>query len=598
MHIRPAILLSLAWSLGAQPPSPTFADVPYGPHSRNVLDFWQARSAKPAPVIVGFHGGGFVEGDKLLYRGSDLVKRSVEAGISFAAVNYRLLTDAPIHEILRDFARAVQYIRSRSAEWNIDKRLIAAEGGSAGAGGALWVAFRDDLADPTNRDPILRESTRLAAAAASAPQFSYDIVRMRDAFGLPDAGWIQDYVKTFYRLAKLEELLSTRVSAIRAEVDIHSLITPDDPPVWLFSPGPAGTARDPDAFAHHPKHAILLKRRCDEAGVKAELHVPAVDARTPAPDAKFRFLRHCLTAGCSVDARPLSPQAEAVLAAKPEMAPRKFLPPTYRDVAYGPHRRNTLDLWKATSDKPTPVVVWIHGGGFTEGDKEWMGGPNEAISSAGISTAAVNYRLLADAPVHEILRDVARAVQYLRLRAPEWRIDPTRIAVCGHSSGGSAALWLAFHDDLANPRSADPVLHQSSRVVAAAAGHPQFTLDLLQWPDIFGSAARPRVDPAHLVRFFGLSGIDWISTDAGKALRSDVDIRGLITADDPPVYLFSNQPASTAELGHHPQHVVLLNERCREKGVKSAAYVPAIDGKPQPSAGMFGFIREVLTGDR
>lgn len=45
-------------------PPPTFENVKYGPHERNVLDFWQAKSEQPTPVLVSIHGGGFVQGNK------------------------------------------------------------------------------------------------------------------------------------------------------------------------------------------------------------------------------------------------------------------------------------------------------------------------------------------------------------------------------------------------------------------------------------------------------------------------------------------------------------------------------------------------------
>src|SRR3989442_15013694 len=68
--------------------------------------------------------------------------------------------------------------------------------------------------------------------------------------------------------------------------------------------------------------------------------------------------------------------------------------PDLADVKYGPHERNVLDLWKAKSDKPTPLVVFIHGGGFRGGSKEalspaLLGG----LLANGISVMAINYRL-------------------------------------------------------------------------------------------------------------------------------------------------------------------------------------------------------------
>src|SRR5437868_2948315 len=49
-------------------------------------------------------------------------------------------------------------------------------------------------------------------------------------------------------------------------------------------------------------------------------------------------------------------------------------PPDLADSKYGPHERNVLDLWKAKADKPTPLVVFIHGGGFRNGSKEQVPG--------------------------------------------------------------------------------------------------------------------------------------------------------------------------------------------------------------------------------
>jgi len=69
------------------------------------------------------------------------------------------------HGPLGDAARALQFVRSKAAEWNIDKTRIGATGGSAGACSSLWLAFHDDLADPKSSDPVARESTRLLCAA-------------------------------------------------------------------------------------------------------------------------------------------------------------------------------------------------------------------------------------------------------------------------------------------------------------------------------------------------------------------------------------------------------------------------------------------------
>ena len=73
-------------------PAPTFANASYGPHERNVLDFWQAKSDQPTPLVVYIHGGGFVAGDKSGVRKDRTSSNTSTAGVSFAAINYRYRT--------------------------------------------------------------------------------------------------------------------------------------------------------------------------------------------------------------------------------------------------------------------------------------------------------------------------------------------------------------------------------------------------------------------------------------------------------------------------------------------------------------------------
>src|SRR5262249_26707054 len=67
----------------ARVPSPTHRNVHYGPHPRNVLDFWQAESRQPTPLLVCIHGGGFLAGDKSV--APQLLQECLQSGISVAA---------------------------------------------------------------------------------------------------------------------------------------------------------------------------------------------------------------------------------------------------------------------------------------------------------------------------------------------------------------------------------------------------------------------------------------------------------------------------------------------------------------------------------
>jgi acetyl esterase len=128
----------------------------YGPYDRNVMDVWLAQSDKPTPVLVSIHGGGFSGGNKSV--SGDLLRQCLESGISVVAITYRLSDQAIAPAQFLDSARAIQFIRSKAKEWKLDPKRIAVTGGSAGAGLSLWLGFHDDLADPNNADPVLRDS--------------------------------------------------------------------------------------------------------------------------------------------------------------------------------------------------------------------------------------------------------------------------------------------------------------------------------------------------------------------------------------------------------------------------------------------------------
>src|SRR6185295_17550271 len=106
---------------------------------------------------------------------------------SVVSVEYRFVPQAqaagvkpPVEWPLRDAARALQFVRSKAVEWNLDKKRIGATGGSAGACSSLWLAFHNDLADPKSADPIARESTRLWCAAVLGAQTSLDPRQLKE----------------------------------------------------------------------------------------------------------------------------------------------------------------------------------------------------------------------------------------------------------------------------------------------------------------------------------------------------------------------------------------------------------------------------------
>lgn len=231
-------------------------------------------------------------------------------------------------------------------------------------------------------------------------------------------------------------------------------------------------------------------------------------------------------------------------------------PPPDVAAKYGPHERNVLDLWKAKSTTPTPLVVFIHGGGFHAGSKEAVSPLLvEGCLKAGISIMSINYRLSPEVRFPAHYMDCARAIQFARHNAKTWNIDPARIAASGGSAGAGTSLWIGFHDDLAEPKSDDPVLRQSTRLSCMAVLGAQSTYDPRVIKKIIGGRAHEH--PA-LEGFYGLKKDELDTPKAHKLYEAAAPITYL-TKDDPPVYAFYNEPKGplpdTAKPGQGIHHI-------------------------------------------
>ena len=257
----------------ASVPNPTLSELAYGDHDRQVLDFWKAPSDKPTPLVFVIHGGGWMGGSK------ERLNRFVDApallkeGISVVAINYRLMKHAegvnpPVKAPLHDAARALQFVRSKAAEWNIDKSRIAAAGASAGACSSLWLLYHDDLADPESEDPIARESTRLYCAAVNNAQTTLDPKQMKE--------WTPNskYGGHAFGMNSFDQFLSERENILPwiAEYSPYALASTDDPPVYLYYKGAAPAIGKPQKDPTHTANfGLKLQERCKQLGLNCEL---------------------------------------------------------------------------------------------------------------------------------------------------------------------------------------------------------------------------------------------------------------------------------------------------------------------------------------
>jgi acetyl esterase/lipase len=229
----------------------------------------------------------------------------------------------------------------------------------------------------------------------------------------------------------------------------------------------------------------------------------------------------------------------------------------------------------------------------------------EPFLDEGISVAAINYRFIEQAmeqkvepPVKAPLYDAARALQTIRSMAKEWNLDPKRVGATGGSAGACTSLFLALHDDLADPKSEDPIARQSSRLTCAAVLGAQTSLDpkeLREWiPNAeyaghaFGFAAkgRSRAEEFELLLPNRDKLLPWIKE------YSPIEH---VSKDDPPIYLdYPNQksPPKVGQKEADPTHSAMYGVKLAEK--LEAAGVEAVLSYPGHQDEKYGSVAKFL----
>jgi hypothetical protein len=272
------------------------------------------------------------------------------------------------------------------------------------------------------------------------------------------------------------------------------------------------------------------------------------------------------------------------------------------DNSYAEKERTVYDIVHfPDSDTPTPLVIYIHGGGFLGGEKEELyntySAELQALVQGGAAVATIEYTLLEEdvdtEGVIKCLSDSRYALQYFRHHAEHLNIDPERVALAGTSAGAGTSLWLAFHDDMADSAAEDPVLAESTRVRAAAVWETQATYDLPRWTDdifdefgldLFGTAEQFGL-MQQLLNFYGITEREDLESPDIIAYRENVDMLDLMDGTDAPFWVRNEFeaktfPISSGALFHHPFHARALVDAAVAVQLENVPYIPKIEVAP------------------
>lgn len=255
---------------------------------------------------------------------------------------------------------------------------------------------------------------------------------------------------------------------------------------------------------------------------------------------------------------------------------------SYHDLKYDKPDACTFDLYLPESRTAVPLVVIIHGGGFTNGDKADFNGYDTIIGNMlkeKIAVASINYRFRRGDDglgVKRCLDDAVRFIQYIRHEAPRYSIDKTRIACIGESAGAGTSLYLGFHDEMADPSASDPIGRESTRLTCIGALSTQATYDLFRWTEFIpGTEEYLKQAQDLLVEFYGFKSMDAFEPVREQRVKA-LDMLSMISSDDCPVFVCNQMPGGIpTDLGHllhHPAHADVVAEYARNNGLETIHY--------------------------
>lgn len=275
-----------------------------------------------------------------------------------------------------------------------------------------------------------------------------------------------------------------------------------------------------------------------------------------------------------------------------------------KNIDYGKKERNKLDLLIPNSKNKTPLVIYLHGGGYRGGKKEnsYKRKNLELISkilNENIAYATINYSFLNNNDgLLSSLQDSKKALQFLKFNSNKYNIDKEKIIIWGVSSGANSALWLGLSDDMAEIGSNDLVSAESTIVqgIISISGAHSFNSD--NWKRMI--KMDDKIFDLMIKGFLKYPGVDvekWLINYKDKKYQENIDYYNFMDPSDPPIFVANYgtlKPKNIFQFNHHPLHAKYLKQRADSLNIKNVVHAPAIGIVDKSNKGILEFIIDNL----
>lgn len=338
-------------------------------------DGWKASDARPG--IVFFFGGGFVNGDRKQFysKAGYLASRGMVA----ASAEYRIKSkhNTTMDDAFVDCQAAYGWLKEHASEHGIDPAKLSAGGGSAGGACAL---------------SIWKEGMKPASFVLFNPA---GLERVAPEAGLPPTILFFGSADRMYAGAQ----------------KFHAMAPKGTVELYVAKDQPHGFFNDRSDGTWHASTTYLADAFLRARGFLAGKPTIAL----PQGSKAVLFAEGVMKPSGPGQQKPIPPDIQAHLNQEysPGLLLDVFVPP-------GP---------------PKPLVVWIHGGAWQNGNKE--NAPSMQLLPAGFAAASIRYRLSQQAPMPAQIDDCRAAIRFLRANAKKYGYDGAKIGLWGASAGGT-----------------------------------------------------------------------------------------------------------------------------------------------------------------
>lgn len=278
--------------------TPTFNNILYGETNREVCDIFLPISDTPIGVVIEFHGGGFISGDKTSTYSSiaeeDFIQELLDNNIAYITANYDLMDTVlerkGIISSLESSLKLIKYLENNLGAYNLDRDKFILKGQSSGAGISMWIGYQDN---------------NILAISITQPQATYDLLKWNDVFSVYGYDVTLDYhtnelskatTDRLYAVSSFKEIEDASFTSYREDVDMLQFIeTNGGVPTWLLSNAPtfetqltSNTLLDINHNSYHGQ-AILDALNIKETEVVAYL-TSGLDYTDPSEEDELSFI--------------------------------------------------------------------------------------------------------------------------------------------------------------------------------------------------------------------------------------------------------------------------------------------------------------------